>query len=207
MCSSKRKEVHWMQRHIKTKSKLILLFLYLSLSHTTHTQNGETGIDHETSSNLLPLLSTKSIALTNVLTQVLLNQYKNNSPFGESIAKDVDIKRLAWAKVSWWIEFHNPNEQILPNWYCSAQRLILLFHFLLFLLLAQISIMLAVEKANATSDWKVSKLPTVSQGEDLNLITPLSSMNVTPNEQDVISKFRIFIYTIYVSHCCPQTFP
>lgn len=49
--------------------------------------------------------------------------------------------------------------------------------------------MLAVEKANATtmmSDGKVSKLPSVSQGEDLNLITPLSSMNVTPNEQDVI---------------------
>lgn len=52
--------------------------------------------------------------------------------------------------------------------------------------------MLAVEKANATSmmaDGKVNKLRTVSQGEDLNLITPLSSMNVTPTEQDVISKF------------------
>lgn len=51
--------------------------------------------------------------------------------------------------------------------------------------------MRAVEKANATSmvaDGKASKLPSVSQGEDLNLITPLSSMNVTPNEQEVIYK-------------------
>lgn len=78
--------------HIKTrKTKLISLSLPSSLSYT---QNGETGIDHETSSNLLPTLSTKSIALTNVLTQVILTQYKNNSRFGESIAKDVDIKRL-----------------------------------------------------------------------------------------------------------------
>lgn len=51
--------------------------------------------------------------------------------------------------------------------------------------------MLAVEKANSTSmiadaDGKVNKWPSVSHGEDLNLITPLSSMNVTPNEQDVI---------------------
>lgn len=85
------------------------MYLYkLILNHKKHkeeekkqinfSQNGETGIDHETSSNLLPTLSTKSIALTNVLTQVLLNQYKNNSPFGESIAKDVDIKRLAKRK-------------------------------------------------------------------------------------------------------------
>lgn len=78
---------------MKTKSKLILLSL--SIFPHLRKQNGETGIDHETSSNLLPTLSTKSIALTNVLAQVLLNQYKNNSPFGESIAKDVDIKRLA----------------------------------------------------------------------------------------------------------------
>lgn len=58
-------------------------------------QNPETGIDHDTSSNLLPMLSTKSIALTHVLIQVLLNQYKYNTQFGESnAAKDVDIKRL-----------------------------------------------------------------------------------------------------------------
>lgn len=67
--------------------------------------------------------------------------------------------------------------------------------------------MLAVEKANTTSmmaDGKVSKLPMVSQAEDLNSITPLSSMNVTPNEQDVISKIlNIFIcipYSIYNTH-------
>lgn len=56
--------------------------------------------------------------------------------------------------------------------------------------------MLAVEKANVTSmmaDGKASKLPFISQGEDLNLITPLSSMNVTPNEQDVIQKLCIYI--------------
>lgn len=57
--------------------------------------------------------------------------------------------------------------------------------------------MLAVERTTSVmADGKVSELPSVSQGEDLNLITPLSSMNVTPNEQDVIYKFCIyFVYT------------
>lgn len=94
MYSSKRKKSIECREAYENKIQ-INFALSLSIFPHLRKQNGETGIDHETSSNLLPTLSTKSIALTNVLAQVLLNQYKNNSPFGESIAKDVDIKRLA----------------------------------------------------------------------------------------------------------------
>lgn len=48
--------------------------------------------------------------------------------------------------------------------------------------------MKSIEKNNiisAMSNENVGRLPSVSQLEDLNLITPLSSMNVTPTEQEV----------------------
>lgn len=48
--------------------------------------------DNNTFSNLLPNLPTKSIALTQVLIQVLLNQYQQ-SPNGEFSIKEVDVKR------------------------------------------------------------------------------------------------------------------
>lgn len=61
-------------------------------------QNPDSQIDHDASSNLLPVLSTKSIALTNILTQVLLNQYKNTR-LGETndAAMGLDMKRLVWS--------------------------------------------------------------------------------------------------------------
>lgn len=48
--------------------------------------------------------------------------------------------------------------------------------------------MRTIEKTNilsAVCNENVGRLPSVSQVEDLNLITPLSSMNVTPTEQEV----------------------
>lgn len=48
--------------------------------------------------------------------------------------------------------------------------------------MATFSIMRAVSMMDSE---KVTRLPSVSQVEDLNLITPLSSMNVTPNEDEV----------------------
>lgn len=54
----------------------------------------ENGIDNDTSSNLLPALSEKSISMTQVLAQVILNQYKNDIQFGDTIlAKRTDVKR------------------------------------------------------------------------------------------------------------------
>ncbi|XP_055296747.1 probable serine/threonine-protein kinase nek3 [Sitodiplosis mosellana] len=110
--------------------------------------NPESGIDHDTSSNLLPVLSTKSIALTHVLTQVLLNQYKNNMQFGElSMAKDVDIK----------------------------------------------SIMRTIESTNIASILANGKVDNGGDGQihDLNLITPMSSMNVTPTEPEALMNSTI----------------
>lgn len=64
-------------------------------------QNPESAIDHDASSNLLPMLSIKSLALTHILTQVLLNQYKNNTQLGETSAeKDIDMKRLVFGAIS-----------------------------------------------------------------------------------------------------------
>lgn len=51
-------------------------------------------IENDTSSNLLPILSAKSVALAQVLTQVLLNQFKNNSIYGEnSSIRNFDVRR------------------------------------------------------------------------------------------------------------------
>lgn len=38
----------------------------------------DNGIENDTSSNLLPILSHKSVALTQVLNQVILNQYRSD---------------------------------------------------------------------------------------------------------------------------------
>lgn len=43
--------------------------------------------------------------------------------------------------------------------------------------------MRAVERTSGNE--KVGHLPPAGQVDDLNLITPLSSMNVTPDEQEV----------------------
>lgn len=54
----------------------------------------ENGIDNETSSNLLPVLSERSISMTQVLAQVILNQYQNDIQFGEAVlTKGNDVKR------------------------------------------------------------------------------------------------------------------
>ncbi|XP_031625340.1 mucin-5AC-like [Contarinia nasturtii] len=116
--------------------------------------NPDSQIDHDASSNLLPMLSTKSIALTNVLTQVLLNQYKNNTQALDTndAAMDVDMKSIL---------------RTIEN--------------------TNISSVLANEKGGNAGNDNVGNGSGDINVDDLNLITPMSSMNVTPTESAALN--------------------
>lgn len=74
--------------------RFYFIVLLLNVSFYSAFIQNENGIDNDTSSNLLPALSERSISMTQVLAQVILNQYKNDIQFGEALsAKRTDVKR------------------------------------------------------------------------------------------------------------------
>lgn len=73
---------------------LVNIFLWVDTWFWFAVIQNENGIDNDTSSNLLPVLSEKSISLTQVLAQVILNQYQNDIQFGEAVStKRTDVRR------------------------------------------------------------------------------------------------------------------